>query len=180
MSGHRFAEQLFTEYQSLWYRIAYQYVHNAQDSQDIIQESYRKFLSIERDWDSLEDAKRYFSTILVHTSVDFYKLSKKRQENPLPSGESPAGNSAESTAWRRQCQKQEKEQEESILDSAIALIAQLPEEQKAAIVRLYLADQPRSLTELGRDLGVPISTLKSRALLGIEKVKKSLRKKGLL
>jgi DNA-directed RNA polymerase specialized sigma24 family protein len=56
----------------------------------------------------------------------------------------------------------------------------LPSPQREAIERLVLSEDERSLSEISRELGIPISTLKSRVILGIEKVRKKLRKKRLL
>ncbi len=180
MNRHRFAEQLFVQHQSLWQRIVFPYVGNAADAQDIVQESYRKFLSVERDWASFEDAKRYFSTILVHTAVDFYKIARKKHEGLTPEAEATLPERAAFFPWRRSLDATQQEREEAVLARALELLSGLPEEQKVPIVRLILAEKPCTLRELGQELQLPLSTLKSRALLGIEKIKKSLRKNQLL
>jgi len=172
-----FEEKLFSQCRPLWYRIAYQYLRNPQDSQDAIQEASRKFLSSSRKWGSFEDAKYYFSAILVNTCVDFYKLSKKRGEEPL---EEKGDSKDLENRWRRDLDPDQLEREENILRISVEAIAKLPPDQRVAVERLILAEKPPSLTELSQELKVPISTLKSRLTLGIEKVKNNLRKKRLL
>jgi len=178
MNGLPFAEELFHQFRPLWQRIAYQYLRRPQDRQDAIQEACRKFLAIEREWATLEDAKRYFSTVLVHTCVDFYKVSKRRREAQLEEEDGYAG--VREDAWTRNTDSVRWEQEEAILQNSAAAIANLPPDQRLVIEKLLLDENPVTLTELSRELNVPISTLKSRLTTGIDKVKNILRKKGLL
>lgn len=180
MPEHLYATQLYTQYQPLWYRVAFQIVRNADDANDVVQEAYRKFIAIEREWPSFEDAKRYFSAILTNTAIDVFKLARRRQERFTDLNPETEPDTSKASNWRRPWEALEMEREERLVCECIERIRKLPPAQRQAIERLLLDEEAKSLTELSRELGVPISTLKSRAILGIEKVKKSLRKKRLL
>ncbi|NLN87358.1 MAG: sigma-70 family RNA polymerase sigma factor [Syntrophomonadaceae bacterium] len=59
------------------YRLAYSYVHNQADAQDIVQESICKALSSRRSLRQPAHAKAWFYRIVVNTAFDFIRKNKK-------------------------------------------------------------------------------------------------------
>lgn len=180
MSEHPYAARLFEQYQGLWFRVAMQVVRNADDAGDVVQEAYRKFLAVEREWASFEDARRYFSAILTNTAIDYYKFARRQVQKQTDLEDCPATKEAAAADRRRPWDDLERKREERLLAECRELARELPSAQRQAVELLYLQDEPDSLTESSRRIGVPISTLKSRATAGIEKMQKILRKKRLI
>lgn len=60
-----------------FYRLAYSYVRNEEDSLDIVQESIVKALSSLNKLESIEHVKTWFYRIVVNTSIDFLRKRKK-------------------------------------------------------------------------------------------------------
>lgn len=180
LTGNAYAEKLYLQYQSLWYRVAFQIVHDPDDAKDIVQDAYRKFLGTQREWPSFEDAKRYFSTIVTNTAIDYFKMSRRREEKL--SAADPDSNSSMPGQYDggRPWDALERSREERLLKESIHCIQTLPPPQKEAVQRLLLDEGNKTLSQISRELGIPISTLKSRSILGIKKVRKKLRRKRLL
>jgi RNA polymerase sigma factor (sigma-70 family) len=180
MSENPFATKLYEQYQGLWFRVAMQIVRNTDDARDVVQEAYRKFLAVEKDWASFEDARRYFSTILTNTAIDYYKFARRRVHRHTDLDDFSPLEEVAVADWHRPWDDLERKREELLLEECKELVQALPSAQRQAIELLYLSNDPSSLTESSRLTGVPISTLKSRATVGIEKLKKCLRKKRLI
>jgi RNA polymerase sigma factor (sigma-70 family) len=180
MAEHPYAARLYEQYQGLWFRVAMQIVRNADDARDVVQEAYRKFLAVDREWASFEDARRYFSTILTNTAIDYYKLARRRVRRHTDLEDGPPSEEVAVSDRRRPWDDLERRREERLLEECRNLVQSLPFAQRQAIELLYLDENPVSLTQSSKLVGIPISTLKSRATMGIEKLKKSLRKKRML
>lgn len=180
MSDHPYAAQLYEQYQGLWFRVAIQIVRNPDDAQDVVQEAYRKFLAVEKEWATFEDARRYFSAILTNTAIDYYKLARRRLQNHVNVEDPVRANESLVAVHPRPWDDLERMREQRVCEEVKELVGTLPVAQREAVEILYLSEDPGSLTESSRQVGVPISTLRSRALIGVDKLKKSLRKKRLI
>ena len=65
-----------------------------------------------------------------------------------------------------------------LLEEVTRALTDLPPDQREAI-HLILGPRPRKLKEMCRDIGVPYSTLRSRMIAGLERIRRKLKVKGL-
>lgn len=69
-------DYILKNYES-FYRLAYSYVRNKDDSLDIVQESILKAISALDKLESIEHVRTWFYRILVNTSMDLLRKQKK-------------------------------------------------------------------------------------------------------
>lgn len=69
-------KKFIVDNQDSYYRLAYSYVHNKEDSLDIIQESICKALSSSTTLENSEAVKSWFYRIVVNTSLDLIRKNK--------------------------------------------------------------------------------------------------------
>ena len=142
-------EDYIIEHKEAIYRLAYSYVKNPDDALDMVQESiYKGFLSL----DSLKNPraiKTWFYRIVVNTSLDFIRKSKREiivDEEYLINNAS--GNS----------------DSYSDIDLARAL-DKLPDNYRTIIILRYFEDL--KLNEIAQILDININTIKTRLYKGL-------------
>jgi RNA polymerase sigma-70 factor (ECF subfamily) len=147
--GKQFSDYVI-KYKENHYRLAYSYVHNADDALDIVQESiYKAIASI----DSLKNPdymKTWFYRILVNTSIDLIRKQKKAvivDEEILSSYDSGAVDNYQDIDLQR------------ALDS-------LPDNYRNAIVLRYFEDL--KIEEVAEILNENVNTVKTRLYKSLE------------
>lgn len=142
-------EDYIIEHKEAIYRLAYSYVKNPDDALDMVQESiYKGFLSL----DSLKNPraiKTWFYRIVVNTSLDFIRKSKREiivDEEYLINNAS--GNS----------------DSYSDIDLSRAL-DKLPDNYRTIIILRYFEDL--KLNEIAQILDININTIKTRLYKGL-------------
>ena len=145
------SEVLTTNY-AMFYRIAFSYVRNEADAQDIVQESAYKAIYHAGKLKKTEYAKTWICRIVINEAVSFLRKQKKEQTEPMD----------------RELAGQEKE---DTMDLRAAL-EKLPPEEKSVIILRYFEDM--KLEEISAVCEESLSTIKSRLYRTLKKLKLDL------
>ena len=75
-------EKLYTLYEQKMYRLAYTIVHNEEQAEDIVQESFIKIFSHIGKVEEAEsiDTKRWILNIVKNEAIDHYRRNRRNQE----------------------------------------------------------------------------------------------------
>ncbi len=76
-AGYNAITTLILDNRDSIYRLAFSYVHNQADAQDIVQESICKAFSSRRTLKQPAHARAWFYRIVVNTAIDFIRKNKK-------------------------------------------------------------------------------------------------------
>ncbi len=137
----------------MFYRIAYSYVHNESDAQDIVQESAYKAIYHARNLKKEEFVKTWICRIVINESISFLRKQKKEQ--------------VKFTTDPLTCYS---EQEENI-DLRKALEQLKPEERTIIILRYF---EEMKLEEIAQICKESVNTVKSRLYRTLKKLKLDL------
>ncbi|GHT55234.1 DNA-directed RNA polymerase sigma-70 factor [Bacteroidia bacterium] len=75
-------KKIFLPYHAKLYRIAYKFLENQQDSEDIVQETYMKLWQKRNDWESLINPESFAVTLLKNNCLDYLRKVKP-ETNPV-------------------------------------------------------------------------------------------------
>lgn len=147
-------EMLTNEY-AMFYRIAFSYVHNEADAQDIVQESAYKAIFYAHKLKKPEYAKTWLCRIVINEAISF--LRKKGKEQMV---------------W--------KEQERAVVETVETAertdlhnaLDRLTEEEKTIIVLRFFEDM--KLEEIAAICEENVNTIKSRLYRTLKKLKLDL------
>jgi RNA polymerase sigma-70 factor (ECF subfamily) len=85
-------KKIFLPYHKKLYRIAYKFLENQQDSEDVVQETYIKLWRKRDDWESIINPESFAVTLLKNNCLDYIKKAKPII-NPIDDINIPAGDS---------------------------------------------------------------------------------------
>jgi len=75
--SHDFIKEFIVTHRDTYYRLVYSYVHNREDTFDIIQDAICKALSTAKTLNHSEAAEAWFIRILINTSLDYIRKNKR-------------------------------------------------------------------------------------------------------
>ena len=145
------SEILTTNY-AMFYRIAYGYVHNETDAQDIVQESAYKAIYHARKLKKAEYAQTWICRIVINESLSFLRKRKKEQTDAIE-------------------QDIACEEKEDMTDLRKA-IEQLAPEERTVIILRYFEDM--KLEQIAEICEESLSTVKSRLYRTLKKMRLEL------
>lgn len=148
---------LLTEQYAYFYRIAYSYVRNEADAQDIVQESAYKAIYHSKKLKQPEYAQTWVTRIVINEALSF--LRKHKQELL------PIDAELEVAATEDAVSKEE------AVDLKEA-IEKLPAEEKTLITLRFFED--KKLEEIAEICGEALSTIKSRLYRTLKKLRLDL------
>ena len=122
-------KQVFLPLHAKLYRMAYRFVENQADAEDMVQECYIKLWQKRQEWSSVQNPESFSVTIIKNVCLDF--LRKKKPENFSTDTLQVFIDSGET-------QIEQREQLEKIQ----TIVTQLPEKQKQVIKLKYWHDLP--------------------------------------
>lgn len=134
---------------------------NATDAEDVAQECFLKLASVRHAGESLAG--------LLHTTATRLALNKSRGDARRRARE------AEYTAMNTAPEGATWDDVQPLIDEAIAA---LPEKRRSAVVRHFL--QGETHAEIARDLGVSRAAISQQVARGVEEVRETLRKRGVM
>jgi len=136
------------------YRLALGYLRNADDAQDVVQETFvRAYVHAGR-WKDTHTVSAWLTRIAVNQAIDVYRREKRRRRVMEPLDESrPMPADAGSPAPERLVDRRE------TAERLAQAIATLPEKQRAVVLLRHREQLP--LEEIGRVLGLSLGTVKS-------------------
>ena len=122
-------KQVFLPLHAKLYRVAYRFVENQADAEDMTQECYIKLWQKRHEWSSVQNPESFSVTIIKNVCLDF--LRKKKPE-------SLSTDSLQLIVGSSETQIEQREQLEKIQ----TIVTQLPEKQKQVVVLKYWHDLP--------------------------------------
>lgn len=143
------SEILTTDY-AMFYRIAFSYVHNEADAQDIVQECAYKAIYHAGKLKKAEFARTWICRILINEAINFLRKQKKEVTGHQAEKE-PVAVSTEDT---------------TDLHSAIERLK--PEERTVIILRYF---EDMKIEEIAGVLNLSVNTVKSRLYRTLAKLK---------
>lgn len=145
------SEILTTDY-AMFYRIAYSYVRNEVDAQDIVQESAYKAIYNAKKLKKPEYARTWICRIVINEAISFFRKRQKEQTEPMD--KELAGQETEDMTDLRQA------------------IERLSPEEKTVIILRFFEDM--KLEEIAVVCEESVSTIKSRLYRTLKKLKLDL------
>lgn len=155
--NERILSELLTEQYAYFYRIAYSYVRNEADAQDIVQESAYKVIYHAKKLKQPEYAQTWVTRIVINEAISF--LRKHKREVPAPEEETELAATTEEVS----------REEKMDLRSAVE---KLPPEEKTLILLRFFED--KKLEEIAEICGEALSTIKSRLYRTLKKLRLDL------
>lgn len=70
-------EIIYNEHYKLLYKVAYGYVLNKYDAEDIVQDSFVKFYRVHKTFTSSDSLKNYLIRITINQSIDYIRHNKR-------------------------------------------------------------------------------------------------------
>ena len=74
-------EEKYYQYKDSIYRVAYNYLHHQQDSDDVVQDVFMKYLNSNEEFKSDDNEKYWLIRVTINTSLNYLKQSWKSKTN---------------------------------------------------------------------------------------------------
>jgi RNA polymerase sigma-70 factor, ECF subfamily len=163
--------QLYDRYGSLAYSVALRVLGDPGRAEDVVQEAFLKL------WNSAErfnpgrgSLRTWLITLVRNRSIDYLRGrgAHERQEREIPAEVQSSG--AGSDPWREVAASLER-------DAIREALERLPQEQRQAVELAYFGGY--TAREIAEMIRVPLSTVKGRMRLALEKLHSYLQGRGL-
>ncbi len=149
--------------------------------EDILQDALSQVLASGRSFPDELETYRYLRRSVFNASIDHYRASRRRVYLPLPEepGEFTLPNhKGASDPLTLLLQKERQNLRRAILREITAAMSELPGVQQEAIW-MIMGPRDMKLKDLCRIKGIPYSTLRSRMLAGVERLRRRLKARSL-
>jgi len=171
-----FAE-LVELYKDKIYHLAYRMLHNAQEAEDVVQETFLKLYANLHRFDESQKFSTWIYRIGTNLCID--RLRKRKANYSLDADVSEG----DGNDWHTMLASDGRTPEEELLLSETQRLIRraidaLPEKYRSAVILRYLHDL--SLQEIGEILDMPVTTVKTRVHRGREYLRRRLEKESLL
>lgn len=172
-------EDLWSTHLRLFRHIALAIVRQADMVEDVVQEAFRRALRSRLAITNRDEALLYLKRIVTNTSIDYYHRRRRRDADQELEATDRIADLPALSPLDQLLRREEQESNQQRLRRIMQEVTRLPYPQRFAIEALVLAESPPTLTALSQTTGIPISTLRSRVILGLDRIRKNLRKRGL-
>jgi RNA polymerase sigma factor (sigma-70 family) len=171
-------EKLFQRRWSHWQRFAYAMVRHDQDAEEVIQIAILKTLSSRSRFPSQDKANHYVQKVIRTTAIDFVKGKRKDRTVHIPDVELEMVKAHLLDPLELLIAKEEAKAKQKLTEAVIAALERLPSGQRMTIELHVLSEKPLSLLEISRRTGTPVSTLRSRMLSGLRRIRNHIESNG--
>ncbi len=155
MESYRLTE-LIGRYSHIVFRVAFSYIGNHADAEDIMQDVFIKLCSCKKTFESEEHIKAWLLRVTVNQCKTSLKLCKKAAYEPIETAE--------------HIPSPEKREENSLLP----LVMKLSPKLRSVLYLYYYEDY--SVKELSNILGINVSSVTTRLMRARQQLKKLLEK----
>lgn len=155
MESYRLTE-LIGKYSHIVFRVAFSYIGNHADAEDIMQDVFIKLYSCEKAFESEEHIKAWLLRVTINQCKSLLKLCKKASYEPIETAE--------------HIPSPEKKEENSLLP----MIMNLSPKLRSVLYLYYYEDY--SVKELSNILGISESSVTTRLMRARRQLKKLLEK----
>ena len=167
-------DTLYTRYGALAYSVAVRVLSDPGLAEDTVQESFLKLWSSAAGFDASRGSLRgWLLTLVRNRAIDQLRSrgAKEKREVDLTGVEALPGSAASPDPWREVSFAMER-------DAVREALARLPVAQREAVELAYYSGY--TLREIAEMAKVPLSTIKGRMRLALDKLHSYLDGKGLL
>ena len=147
-------EAKYNEYGNMLYKIAFLYLGNASDTEDVLQDIFTKYLCGKYKFKNSEHEKAWFIRVTQNKCLDYLKKSGRKNE---------CIDDVTVTATYK---------DEDLEQDVIAKVIALPEKYKSAIILFYYNDY--TVEEISKTLKISKSAVKKRLQRGRDILKLEL------
>lgn len=149
--------------------------------EDILQDALSRVLASGRSFPDESETYRYLRRSVFNASIDHYRASRRRIYLPLP--EEPgdrmlAIHRGPADPLALLLQQERQNLRSAILREITVAMSDLPGVQQEAIW-MIMGPRDKKLKDLCRIRGIPYSTLRSRMLAGVARLRRRLKTRGL-
>jgi RNA polymerase sigma factor (sigma-70 family) len=162
--------ELFDRYGGLAYSVALRILDDPGKAEDVVQEAFLKLWHGAARFDESRGSLRtWLTTAVRNRSIDLLRGRSLHERRELALNPEV-----------RSTQRGPEEQAEGAMDRAAvrSALAELPEEQRQAVLLAYFGGFTQA--EIAEQTGVPLSTVKGRMRLALEKLAAYLKERGLV
>ncbi len=164
-------EALVLRYQNRAVSVAFQYVHNLEESKDVVQDAFVKVYQAGHSFRTGEKFAPWFFRILVNQCVNLYRRKKVVRFVSIFQNENDPTRGSLADSLSDTGEAEEKNDQRTLVRGAIA---QLPEKFRSIVILRDI--EGFSEEETGKILGIPQGTVKSRLFHARKKLKKILER----
>lgn len=157
ISNEQFNEKYYL-YKPMIYRIAYSYLHNKNDSEDIVQDVFIKYLESDQEFQTLDNEKYWLIRVSINTSLTYFR----KTWNQRVFLDDEMINRTVDPSINNDSAKNEK---------MFEIIYQLPHKYKEVIILYYYEDL--SINDISNILNITTANVKKR----LERARNMIRKK---
>lgn len=147
-------EAKYNEYGNMLFKIAFLYLGNASDTEDVLQDVFTKYLCGKYKFKNTEHEKAWFIRVTQNKCLDYLKKSGRKNE---------CIDDVTVTATYK---------DEDLAQDVIAKVIALPEKYKSAIILFYYNDY--TVEEISKTLKISKSAVKKRLQRGRDILKLEL------
>lgn len=146
---------------------------------DVLQEAFARVLSSNKEFHSQPEAYHYLRTAVLNTAIDVYRRVRRYRRRHSDKELIPSKiETGEADPLSLLIQAQELSEKTQLINEIQAALNYLSPQQQEAIQIFFASGQGTRLKDICRNKGVPYSTLRSRMLKGLDRIRTHLRENG--
>jgi RNA polymerase sigma factor (sigma-70 family) len=149
---------------------------------DVLQEAFTRVLQSRRKFSDRKEAFHYLRKTVLATTIDMYRRSR-RQTSRITDCRSLTEFSADVVRENPDplgllLMQEQAEERRLIIDQVRSALESLPPVQKQAIELFFNRSRRSRLKDICKESGIPYSTLRSRVIRGVDRIRLRLREEG--
>ena len=144
---------------------------------DVLQDAFIRIFERDKKFPNEQEAYNYLRRVVLNTAIDYYRQVKKVgwRSSPITELENPP---EESSTPLTDLIRQHRENCRSTLLSEVRKSLRLLSSEQREAIDLIFNRRGRKLKDICREQGIPYSTLHSRLLAGVDRIRRRLKEKG--
>lgn len=174
-------QRIWQENYPLFRSIARTILFHGANIDDVLQEAYARILQSKKRFTTEEEAYNYVRQVVRRTTIDQYRRLRRQHAYLTLVGDfreySATLVQEGEDALGQLIRKEEHRRQVELLREVREALRELAPEQREAILLIF--GRNRAMKEICREIGIPYSTLRSRMLSGIDRIRALLREKGI-
>jgi RNA polymerase sigma factor (sigma-70 family) len=175
--------QVWKEKQYTFRAIAHSILLDKSLVDDVLQEAFTRILQSERRFSDEGETYNYIRKTVLNTTIDTYRRVRRQNSRYTATklstvSRTPGEGDCFGDPLTLLLKKEKRKIDADLAAEVRAALDKLSGEQKAAIQVFFGRDRNKKVKDICREQGVPYSTLRSRMLTGIEKIRHTLRQRG--
>lgn len=149
---------------------------------DVLQEAFARVLQSRKEFSDHREAFHYLRKTVLSTTIDLYRRSRRYNSRVVTSHSPPEFSSQilreEPDPLGLMILQEQDEKHCNLVKQVRSALVRLPPSQQEAIELFFGRSKQRRLKDICRESGIPYSTLRSRMIRGVDKIRQVLREEG--